>query len=103
MRSFASVAGAIKQTLLLGGVRVAHPYGEDEGSNPKASQHWRRKGFKQEEIDAAFATVMTGPKATRPRWKTLRRVIKQIRAGVKPGRNVPYKRKLAAKKEAANG
>lgn len=49
---------------------------------PKAAEHWRRKGYKQEEINVAYAATMSGPKATPPRWKTLRRIIWQLRNGL---------------------
>jgi hypothetical protein len=38
--------------------------------------------YTQEEIGMGYAVLMTGPKATPPRWKTVRRIIYQIRHGI---------------------
>lgn len=56
---------------------------------------YKRKGYEQGEIDAAYARLMTGPKATPPRWKTIRRTILLMKNGIKftgSGRNVAYRR-----------
>ena len=88
---------ALKQGLMLGGARVVATLlpKADEAEAPRASVHHRRAGYSQEEINAAFGRLMTGPKATQPRWKTLRRTILIMRNGIKAigsGRNVSYRR-----------
>lgn len=42
----------------------------------------RKPKYSQEEISMAYAILMTGPKATPPRFKTVRRIIKQMRANM---------------------
>lgn len=88
---------ALKAALLAGAAKLVAPFqGNDEPAEaPRASVHHKRKGYTQDEIDKAFARTMTGPKATRPRWKTLRRTILLMRNGIKfvgSGRGVSYKR-----------
>jgi hypothetical protein len=90
--------GAFKQGLLLGGARVVAPLlpKAESVEAPRASTHHRRAGYSQDEIDAAYVKLMTGPKATRPRWKTIRRTILQVKNGIKvigSGRNISYRRK----------
>jgi hypothetical protein len=42
-----------------------------------------RAGFTQEELSIAYAALMTGPRATRPTWKAVRKTIRRARRGMK--------------------
>ncbi len=88
---------ALKQLLMLGGARVVAPL-LPKVAVPRATDKQLRAGYTEEEISMAYTKLMTGPKATRPRWKTLRRTIIQMNNGIVAmgsGRNIPYKRRTA--------
>ena len=42
----------------------------------------KKPHYTQGEIGTAYAILMSGPKATPPRWKTIRRIIFQLRRGI---------------------
>lgn len=88
---------SIRAALLLGGAPVVphldNP--KDAQDAPRASEHYRRKGFEQDEIDRAYVRLMTGPRATRPRWKTIKRTIMQMRLGLPVGRLISWKHRKA--------
>lgn len=42
-----------------------------------------RAGFTPEEVSIGYATLMTGPRATRPTWKAVRKTIRRARRGMK--------------------
>lgn len=45
-----------------------------------------RHGFTNKEIGDALAVLMSGPKATRPTWRALRKTILRIRSGLSVSR-----------------
>jgi hypothetical protein len=51
----------------------------------KAAEYYgthSRHGFTNKQIGEALAVLMSGPKATRPTWRAVRKTILRIRAGL---------------------